>query len=140
MTGGIGTLLTMCASRRRSANSCRKFVAATNFSERSGSAKKRHRRSRVFSPVSTKPAARPLDKSAEVEGVIVVGLGRRYALARHGERNIAQITVRRRVATETKQRIAQLVVRERKLIAGNFSEPIATSRIGERPLKARARR
>jgi len=32
------------------------------------------------------------------------------------------------------------VVHERKLIAGNFSEPVTTSLIGERPLKARARR
>jgi alkylation response protein AidB-like acyl-CoA dehydrogenase len=44
------------------------------------------------------------------------------------------------VAAETKSRIADLVVRERKLIAGNFSEPVTTSLIGERPLKTRARR
>jgi alkylation response protein AidB-like acyl-CoA dehydrogenase len=44
------------------------------------------------------------------------------------------------VAAETKRRIADLVVRERKLIAGNFSEPVTTSLIGERPLKTRARR
>ena len=44
------------------------------------------------------------------------------------------------VSTETKQRIAELVVGERKLIAGNFSEPVTTSLIGARPLKARARR
>jgi len=44
------------------------------------------------------------------------------------------------VSAETKQRVAELVVRERKLIAGNFSEPVTTSLIGERPLKARARR
>ena len=44
------------------------------------------------------------------------------------------------VSTETKQRLAELVVRDRKLIAGNFSEPVTTSLIGERPLKARARR
>ena len=31
-------------------------------------------------------------------------------------------------------------MRDRKLIAGNFSEPVTTSLIGERPLKARARR
>ena len=43
------------------------------------------------------------------------------------------------VSNETKQRVANLVVRERKLIAGNFSEPVTTSLIGERPLKARAR-
>ena len=44
------------------------------------------------------------------------------------------------VSAETKQRVAELVVRERKLIAGNFSEPVTTSLIGERPLRARARR
>ena len=43
------------------------------------------------------------------------------------------------VAPDTKRRIADLVVHERKLIAGNFSEPVTTSLIGERPLKARAR-
>jgi alkylation response protein AidB-like acyl-CoA dehydrogenase len=31
-------------------------------------------------------------------------------------------------------------VQQGKLIAGNFSEPVTTSLIGERPLKARARR
>ena len=36
--------------------------------------------------------------------------------------------------------IADLVVREHKLIGGNFSEPGTTSLIGERPLNARARR
>jgi alkylation response protein AidB-like acyl-CoA dehydrogenase len=46
----------------------------------------------------------------------------------------------REVSAETKRRIADLVVNERKLIAGNFSEPVTTSLIGERPLKARARR
>jgi len=44
------------------------------------------------------------------------------------------------VSAEAKRRIAELVVHERKLIAGNFSEPVTTSLIGERPLKARARR
>jgi alkylation response protein AidB-like acyl-CoA dehydrogenase len=44
------------------------------------------------------------------------------------------------VAADTKQRLAELVVRERKLIAGNFSEPVTTSLVGERPLKTRARR
>jgi hypothetical protein len=44
------------------------------------------------------------------------------------------------VAPETKRRISDLVVHERKLIAGNFSEPVTTSLIGARPLKARARR
>lgn len=44
------------------------------------------------------------------------------------------------VTTDTKRRIAGLVVQERKLIAGNFSEAGTTSLIGERPLTARARR
>ena len=44
------------------------------------------------------------------------------------------------VSPETKRHIADLVVREKKLIAGNFSEPVTTSLIGERPLKTRARR
>ena len=44
------------------------------------------------------------------------------------------------VTAETKQRIADLVVREKKLIAGNFSEPVTTSLVGARPLKTRARR
>jgi alkylation response protein AidB-like acyl-CoA dehydrogenase len=44
------------------------------------------------------------------------------------------------VPPDTKRRLADLVVRERRLIAGNFSEPGTTSLIGERPLSARARR
>jgi alkylation response protein AidB-like acyl-CoA dehydrogenase len=44
------------------------------------------------------------------------------------------------VSTEAKRRIADLVVRQRKLIAGNFSEPVTTALIGERPLKARVSR
>ncbi len=44
------------------------------------------------------------------------------------------------VTTETKRRIAQMVVHDRCLIAGNFSEPITTALIGERPLNTRARR
>ena len=44
------------------------------------------------------------------------------------------------VSSESKSRIAGLVVRDRKLIAGNFSEPVTTSLIGARPLKTRARR
>jgi len=44
------------------------------------------------------------------------------------------------VATPEKRHLADLVVRQRKLIAGNFSEPGTTSLIGERPLAARARR
>lgn len=43
------------------------------------------------------------------------------------------------VSGETKRRLADLVVRQRKLIAGNFSEPGTTSLIGERPLAAQAR-
>src|SRR5437764_1095804 len=39
-----------------------------------------------------------------------------------------------------KQHIADLVVQQRKLIGGNFSEPGHTSLIGERPLTARAGR
>ena len=44
------------------------------------------------------------------------------------------------VPAATKQHLADLVVRQKKLIAGNFSEPVTTSLIGERPLLARARR
>ena len=44
------------------------------------------------------------------------------------------------VATEAKRHLADLVVHQRKLIAGNFSEPGTTSLIGARPLSARARR
>jgi alkylation response protein AidB-like acyl-CoA dehydrogenase len=44
------------------------------------------------------------------------------------------------VSGDVKQRIADLVVRQRKLIGGNFSEPGTTSLIGERGLTARARR
>lgn len=44
------------------------------------------------------------------------------------------------VSAETKRHIADLVVHERKLIGGNFSEPGTTSLIGERGLTARARR
>jgi alkylation response protein AidB-like acyl-CoA dehydrogenase len=36
------------------------------------------------------------------------------------------------VSAEAKRHIAELVVRQRKLIAGNFSEPVTTSLIGER--------
>ena len=43
------------------------------------------------------------------------------------------------VATAAKRHLADLVVRQKKLIAGNFSEPGTTSLIGERPLAARAR-
>jgi alkylation response protein AidB-like acyl-CoA dehydrogenase len=44
------------------------------------------------------------------------------------------------VETPAKRHLADLVVRQRKLIAGNFSEPGTTSLIGERPLSAQARR
>jgi alkylation response protein AidB-like acyl-CoA dehydrogenase len=43
------------------------------------------------------------------------------------------------IAAEAKQQVADLVVRQRKLIGGNFSEPGTTSLIGERPLSVRAR-
>ncbi len=43
------------------------------------------------------------------------------------------------VASGAKQHLADLVVRQRQLIAGNFSEEGTTSLIGERPLRARAR-
>ncbi|HJU16403.1 MAG TPA: acyl-CoA dehydrogenase family protein [Stellaceae bacterium] len=44
------------------------------------------------------------------------------------------------VAPEKKRHLARLVVEERKLIAGNFSEASTTSLIGARPLATRARR
>jgi alkylation response protein AidB-like acyl-CoA dehydrogenase len=44
------------------------------------------------------------------------------------------------VSGEAKRMLADLVVNQRKLIGGNFSEPITTSLIGHRPLSARARR
>ena len=44
------------------------------------------------------------------------------------------------VTAEAKRRIADLVVRKRRLIAGNFSEAGTTSLIGERPLATTARR
>jgi alkylation response protein AidB-like acyl-CoA dehydrogenase len=43
------------------------------------------------------------------------------------------------VTNETKVRVADLVVRQRKLIGGNFSEPGTTSLLGERPLSERVR-
>jgi alkylation response protein AidB-like acyl-CoA dehydrogenase len=43
------------------------------------------------------------------------------------------------VSGEAKQRVADLVVRQRRLIGGNFSEPNTTSLIGDRPLNVRAR-
>ena len=43
------------------------------------------------------------------------------------------------VSKEAKQRVADLVVRQRRLIGGNFSEPGTTSLIGDRPLNVRAR-
>jgi alkylation response protein AidB-like acyl-CoA dehydrogenase len=44
------------------------------------------------------------------------------------------------VGEAAKELIADLVVRQHRLIGGNFSEPGTTSLIGERPLSARARR
>jgi alkylation response protein AidB-like acyl-CoA dehydrogenase len=44
------------------------------------------------------------------------------------------------VPASAKQRIADLVVNQGKLIGGNFSEPGHTALIGERPLTARTRR
>jgi alkylation response protein AidB-like acyl-CoA dehydrogenase len=44
------------------------------------------------------------------------------------------------VTADAKRRVAELVVQNRKLIAGNFSEAGTTSLMGERPLSARARR
>ena len=44
------------------------------------------------------------------------------------------------VTPTAKQTIADLVVRQGKMIGGNFSEPGTTSLIGERPLAVRARR
>jgi alkylation response protein AidB-like acyl-CoA dehydrogenase len=44
------------------------------------------------------------------------------------------------VTTAAKRHVTELVVQKGKLIAGNFSEPGTTSLIGERPLRARARR
>jgi alkylation response protein AidB-like acyl-CoA dehydrogenase len=43
------------------------------------------------------------------------------------------------VSEDAKRHVADLVVRQRKLIGGNFSEPSTTSLIGERPLSVRAR-
>ena len=43
------------------------------------------------------------------------------------------------VADAAKEQVADLVVRQQRLIGGNFSEPGTTSLIGERPLSARAR-
>ena len=73
---------------------------------------------------------------------------RRWGRAAHRPRSPLTCTPRSscrcwkapRLRRETKRRLADLVVRERKLIAGNFSEPVTTSLIGERPLKTRARR
>ena len=44
------------------------------------------------------------------------------------------------VSNAAKELIADLVVRQHRLIGGNFSEPATTSLVGERPLSARARR
>ena len=45
-----------------------------------------------------------------------------------------------RFPSAAKQHLVELVVEQRKLIAGNFSEPVTTSLIGERPLQTTARR
>jgi alkylation response protein AidB-like acyl-CoA dehydrogenase len=44
------------------------------------------------------------------------------------------------VTPEAKQRMVDLVVRQGRMIGGNFSEPTTTSLMGERPLGVRARR
>lgn len=44
------------------------------------------------------------------------------------------------VTDEAKKHIADLVIGQRKMIAGNFSEPSTTALIGERPLDTKARR
>ncbi len=44
------------------------------------------------------------------------------------------------IAREAKRRILDLVVGEKRLIAGNFSETVTTAAVNERPLKTRARR
>ncbi|MEJ0020167.1 MAG: acyl-CoA dehydrogenase family protein [Acetobacteraceae bacterium] len=44
------------------------------------------------------------------------------------------------VSREAKAMLADLVVRQRMLVGGNFSEPVTTSLVGERPLSARARK
>jgi alkylation response protein AidB-like acyl-CoA dehydrogenase len=44
------------------------------------------------------------------------------------------------VTPEAKQYIADLIVRQGRMIAGNFSEPGTTSLMGERPLSVRARK
>ncbi len=46
----------------------------------------------------------------------------------------------REVTQEQRHHVLDLVVRQRMLIAGNFSEPVTTSLIGARPIKTRARR
>jgi alkylation response protein AidB-like acyl-CoA dehydrogenase len=45
-----------------------------------------------------------------------------------------------KVTPEAKQYIADLIVRQGRMIAGNFSEPGTTSLMGERPLSVRARK
>jgi alkylation response protein AidB-like acyl-CoA dehydrogenase len=44
------------------------------------------------------------------------------------------------VTPEAKRYIADLIVRQRRMIGGNFSEPGTTSLMGERPLSVRARK
>ena len=53
---------------------------------------------------------------------------------------VGPLTLSNYIPSETKAQIAELAVGERKLIAGNFSEPTSTSLIGERHLGTQARR
>lgn len=53
---------------------------------------------------------------------------------------VGPLTESKYVPDETKAYIAELAVAQRKLIAGNFSEPTSTALIGERHLGTRARR
>ena len=53
---------------------------------------------------------------------------------------VMPVLQRTEVGGAAKELLADLVVRQRRLIGGNFSEPGTTSLIGERPLSARARR
>jgi alkylation response protein AidB-like acyl-CoA dehydrogenase len=52
---------------------------------------------------------------------------------------VMPILISDEVTPEAKRRIADLAVRQGKMIGGNFSEPGHTSLIGERPLNVRAR-
>src|SRR6202042_3354878 len=52
---------------------------------------------------------------------------------------VMPILISDEVTTEAKRLVVDLVVRQGKMIGGNFSEPGHTSLIGERPLKVRGR-